>query len=98
MKSKGIYDMDVNTIIKIDTNVSNVKNKPQWESAYYRLKNGPFTVIFGRDSEEMKFEGKFFQCLGHTFFGGFKDGICGFEILDQKYEIIKPEDIPENLT
>ena len=89
--------MNTGTIIEIKTQIRNYPERDgeRWESRYHQLMEGDFEVVDSDLDHLMKFNGQHFICLGDTYFGGTKGYISGFELLDDKFEIVPeaPKDL-----
>lgn len=68
--------------------------------SYFRQENGPFEILqtsADDDDYTCKFSGLHYVSLGNTHIEGTKGSICGTEITQEKYKLIKEEEVPKDL-
>jgi len=88
--------MKTGTIIRLKMNINNYPERDgyNWKYIYYKFCNGCFEIQDG-DGGLMKFIGKHFFCLGTDYFVGLYGVVCGLELLEEDFEIVKK--IPNKL-
>jgi hypothetical protein len=88
--------MKIGDIIRTKRNINNYPKRDgyNWKYIYYQFCDGCFDIE-DDDGYIMKFMGKHFLCLGTDFWVNMSGEVCGFELLDEDFEMV--ETIPSDL-